>query len=103
MDYLNASPPVLRDYLVYLETILGRSPNTVNEYYLDLRTFFRFLLQKRGLVSPPELDFDAIPIDAVDLELLRSVTRADVLDFLVLRPDSGPNITPAPPRPMATT
>ena len=64
MDYLNASPPVLRDYLVYLETILGRSPNTVNEYYLDLRTFFRFLLQKRGLVSPPELDFDAIPIDA---------------------------------------
>ena len=96
MDYLNASPPVLRDYLVYLETILGRSPNTVNEYYLDLRTFFRFLLQKRGLVSPPGLDFDAIPIDAVDLELLRSVTRADVLDFLVFAARQRPKYHTSP-------
>ena len=99
MDYLNASPPVLRDYLVYLETILGRSPNTVNEYYLDLRTFFRFLLQKRGLVSPPELDFDAIHIDAVDLELLRSVTRADVLDFLVFAARQRPKYHTSPATP----
>lgn len=99
MDYLNASPPVLRDYLVYLETILGRSPNTVNEYYLDLRTFFRFLLQKLGLVSPPELDFDAIPIDTVDLELLRSVTRADVLDFLVFAARQRPKYHTSPATP----
>ena len=96
MDHLNDSPKVLRDYLVYLETILGRSPNTVNEYYLDLRTFFRFLLQKRGLVSPPDLDFDAIPIDAVDLELLRSVTRADILDFLVFAARQRPKYHTSP-------
>ena len=42
MDHLKEAPPVLRDYLVYLETILGRSPRTVDEYYLDLRTFSGF-------------------------------------------------------------
>ena len=62
MDYLKEAPPAIRDYLVYLETIMGRSPRTVSEYYLDLRTFFRFILQKRNLV-PPSLDFDQISLE----------------------------------------
>ena len=82
MDYLKDSPTVIRDYLIYLETIMGRSPRTVNEYYLDLRTFFRFILQKRGLASPAA-DFSAISLHQVDLDLVRSVTRSEVLDFLV--------------------
>lgn len=82
MDYLKEAPPAIRDYLVYLETIMGRSPRTVSEYYLDLRTFFRFILQKRNLV-PPSLDFDQISLEHVDLELVRSVSRAEILDFLV--------------------
>ncbi len=82
MDHLRESPPVIRDYLVYLETIMGRSLRTVSEYYLDLRTFFRYLLQKRGLVSPA-LDFDKIELDRVDLALVGSVTRSEILDFLV--------------------
>lgn len=96
MDHLNDAPPVLRDYLVYLETIMGRSPNTVNEYFLDLRTFFRFLLQKRSMVSPPDLAFDEISIDAVDLELLRSVTRADILDFLIFAARKRPKYHSSP-------
>ena len=80
MDYLKEAPPVIRDYLVYLETIMGRSPRTVSEYYLDLRTFFRFILQKRSLV-PSSLDFDQISLEHVDLELVRSVSRAEILDF----------------------
>lgn len=96
MDYIKEAPPVLREYLVYLETILGRSKNTVNEYYLDLRTFFRFLLKKRGQVSPPELPFDQISIDSVDLEMLRSVTRADILDFLVFAARERPKYHTSP-------
>ena len=42
--YLTNCPPVLREYLGYMETVKGRSANTVDGYYLDLRTFFRFLL-----------------------------------------------------------
>ena len=44
MDYRSDAPKILRDFLAYHETIKGHSYNTVDEYFLDLRTFFRFLL-----------------------------------------------------------
>ena len=31
------------DYIVNLQVVRALSPLTVHEYYLDLRTFFRFL------------------------------------------------------------
>ena len=81
-DPIRTAPPVIRDFLVYLETIMGRSPATVNEYFLDLRTFFRYILQKKQL-SPPDVPFDEISLDGVDLELVKQITRSDVLDYLV--------------------
>ena len=42
-DYRLTAPPVLRDFLVYHETIQGHSRKTVDEYYLDLRNFFRYV------------------------------------------------------------
>ena len=81
MDIARAPAP-LRDFLVYMETIMGRSRRTVNEYFLDLRTFFRFLLQKRGL-SPEDMPFEEISIGAVDLALLDSVTRSEIIDYLL--------------------
>lgn len=82
MDPIKTAPPALRDYLVYLDTIMGRSPGTVNEYFLDLRTFFRFLLLKRG-IFPADMPFDEIPIDSIDVALIESVSRSEVLDYLV--------------------
>lgn len=77
--------PQLRDYLFYLETIKGRSPKTVQEYYTDLRTFFRFLLVYRSdnhaALSDDDL-FQTIEISVVNLELLRSITLSDIYEFL---------------------
>ena len=36
-------PQVLREFLAYHETIKGQSQRTIDEYYLDLRMFFRFV------------------------------------------------------------
>ena len=52
MDRSDA-PQVLRDFLVYHETIRGHSKNTVDEYYLDLRTFFRYLKLSRPSSNAP--------------------------------------------------
>lgn len=73
--------PVLRDFLTYHETILGHSRRTADEYYLDLRRFFRYLKQSRGLVDS-KTPFDEIPIEDVDLDLLGSVTITDVYEFV---------------------
>lgn len=78
--YYAESPDVLKEYLGYMETIKGRSENTVNGYFVDLRTFFRFLLVQRGLAQETS---DAQPdIRLVDLQLLRSVTLSDLFEFM---------------------
>ncbi len=77
--------PQLRDYLFYMETIKGRSPKTVQEYYTDLRTFFRFILVYRSDDHTPFTDYEAfqkIEISDVTLDLIRSVTLSDIYEFL---------------------
>lgn len=80
MDRSDA-PQVLRDFLIYHETIRGHSKATVDEYYLDLRTFFRFLKLSRGLV-PRTAEFEEISISDVDVSFVAAVTLTEVYDFL---------------------
>ena len=78
--YMAECPQILREYLGYMETVKGRSANTVNGYFIDLRTFFRFLLIQRGICKP---NTDSPPnIRLVDLDLLRTVTIADLFEFM---------------------
>lgn len=66
---------------MYHETIKGHSIATVDEYFLDLRMFFRFLKLSRGLV-PRASEFDEISIVDVDLSFVAEVTLNEVYDFL---------------------
>ena len=81
MDYRDEAPPILRDYLTYHETIKGHSRATVDEYFLDLRNFFRFLKIERGLV-PRAAELDEISIQDVDLDFVSRVTLAEVYAYL---------------------
>lgn len=81
MDYRIEAPPILRDFLVYHETIQGHSRRTVDEYYLDLRNFFRFLKQSKHLVSP-DVSIDNISIEDADLSLVRDVTLTDIYSYM---------------------
>ena len=81
MDYRTEAPPLLRDFLVYHETIQGHSRRTVDEYYLDLRNFFRFLKRDKKLV-PDDLPMDQIPIDDVGIDLIRTVTLTDIYAYM---------------------
>ena len=87
-------PQLLRDFMTYHETIKGQSPRTINEYYLDLRMFLRFIKLMRNDM-PITTSLEDIPIKDVDLEFIRSITTSDVFDFLsylasdrVFNPDS---------------
>ena len=84
MDYNEFSqlPPVLRDYVTYLQTIKSRSSATVNEYFTDLRTFFRFLKVKRQLVDS-DIDFEKIDLNDIDIDFIRTISLTDGYEFLV--------------------
>ena len=91
MDYRHDAPKILRDFLIYHETIKGQSPRTISEYYLDLRMFFRFMTLMRNDM-PIHTRLDDIPIKNIDLDFIRSITTTDVFDFLsYLANDRTPN------------
>lgn len=78
---LTDCPAPLRDFLFYMETIKGRSVRTVEAYYIDLRTFLRFLLWERK-IAPANIAFEEISIQGVDIPLLASVSLSEVYEFL---------------------
>lgn len=80
-DYRTESPQVLRDFLTYHETIRGHSNATVNEYFLDLRNFMRYLKVIRNMV-PRDTDLEEISIMDVDAAFLRQVTLMEVYEYL---------------------
>ena len=88
-------PQVVRDFLVYHETIKAQSPKTINEYYLDLRMFLRFIKLMRSEL-PIQTRLDDIPIRDIDINFISNIKSSDIYDFLsylasdrVVNPDSA--------------
>ncbi len=74
-------PIILEDFLNYIETIKGKSENTVKEYFFDLRTLFRFLKLRYKLVDK-NTPFDEIDISDIDETIIRKVTLQDLYAFI---------------------
>ena len=81
VDYRTEAPPILRDFLAYHETVKAHSKQTVDEYFLDLRNFFRYLKQTRDS-SLSGLALDEIDIKDIDLEFVSTVTLTDIYGYM---------------------
>lgn len=81
VPYKDKSSQPMREFLAYHDTIKGQSPATIDSYFMDLRTFTRYLMLERGLV-PRDADMEDIDVRGADLALYAGVTQSDVYDFL---------------------
>ena len=81
IDYRTEAPPILRDFLSYHETIKAHSQRTVDEYFLDLRNFFRYLKMTRD-PSLKGIALQDIDIMDVDLDFVASVTLTDIYEYI---------------------
>ena len=81
IDYRSDSPQILLDFLSYHETIRAHSKRTVDEYYLDMRNFFRYLKQIRDPALRSK-NLDEIDILDVDLPFIRTITLTDIYGYL---------------------
>jgi site-specific recombinase XerD len=95
------APPFLADFLGYIETIKGKSKDTVLVYFYDLRLFFRFLAQRYGLVGA-DVEFDDIDISALSQDILRRVALGDLYAFLSFVNSERANSSYARARKVAT-
>ena len=80
-DCFSLAPPIIKEFLGYMGTVKGKSPLTVEEYFMDLRTFFRYMKQHRNQV-PQDMPFDEISIDDIDLEFIKTITLTDVYEYM---------------------
>lgn len=84
VDYTEL-PEVVRSFIKYKLTVQGRSQKTMDEYALDLRTFFRYITVKRRggdarAMSGEELA--AVDISGMGVDVATSVSSEDIYDFL---------------------
>lgn len=79
--YFKEAPTIIKEFLGYMGNIKGRSGLSVDEYYRDLRTFFRFMLKEKN-ESYNDTDINDIDISDVDISFIQSITFADILLFL---------------------
>ena len=80
-DYRLDAPTILLEFLSYHETVKAHSKRTVDEYYLDLRNFFRYLKQLRDPALKDKA-LDEIDIRDIDVPFLSDVTLTDIYSYL---------------------
>lgn len=73
--------PELKDFITYLEVIKGKSKNTVNAYYYDLRLFYRYVKIKNN--SKLSLDeIDSVEISDVPFDYIKKIRLTDLYDYM---------------------
>lgn len=81
VNFRNEAPEIIKEYLFYCLTIRGKSEKTVNEYYLDLRMFFRYMKLSKKLVKN-DTPLSEINIDDIDLDFIKSIRLTDGIQFM---------------------
>ncbi|MEE3332742.1 MAG: tyrosine recombinase XerC [Ruminococcus sp.] len=79
VNFMEEAPDIIKEFLLYMQNIKGRGLKTIDEYYIDLRTFFRYINMSRKISSEP---FDEISIDNVDVNLIKSITLRETYEFM---------------------
>lgn len=82
-NYYDNAPQPIKDFIYYEQIVKGRSELTVKNYYIDLRTFFRYYKMKNGRASDDLEDFSAIDISDITDDDIKSVDLQTAQEFLV--------------------
>lgn len=90
-DYRLEAPQIVRDFLRFLKMSKNSSDKTIEEYYLDLRTFLRFMKMERAAI-PGGTAFEDILINDIDLSFIGAISKVDINSFVdYLRSDRVAN------------
>lgn len=87
---MQAAPEVLRQFLIYNETIKNKASSSIDEYFRDLQTFFRYIKLIKGRVLD-DTNFDRIEINDIDIDLIKTIKVTDLYSYLVFCKDDRNN------------
>ena len=75
-------PDFFLDYILYITVTKSLSSRTVQEYYLDIRLFLKYLRMMREPQFQDINDLQQIPIKDMSVSALQSVTLQDLYNYL---------------------
>ena len=90
-EYYNDCPEYLADFLTYMQLVKARGDRTVEAYYIDLRTFLRYLRIEHNDIDPNKVPFEEITISEVPFEYVRKLRLIDAYDYLKWLADERSN------------
>ncbi len=80
----NKNPEFLNDYLVHIRVVKMLSERTIDEYYLDIRLFLKYIVNDDG-------DVDDTDISSMTVEDLKKITLSDIYNFIFYAADERSN------------
>lgn len=95
-------PQLVIDFLNYLETIKGKSPNTISGYKIDLQLFFRFMKVYKDNIKDLSMELEEIDISDIDEKFINTIKLTDIYAFLSFVEKERNNSTYARARKVAT-
>ena len=75
-------PPLVQDYLIYIEAIKGHSSLSVVEYAGDLKNFFMYIVRQKGLF-PASAEDNEIDLTRVDISFIKTITLNDAYQYMI--------------------
>lgn len=85
LNYNNKeNPEFLNDYLVHIRVVKMLSERTINEYYLDVRLFLKYILNTDGYI-------DGTDISSMTAADLKKITLSDIYNFIFYTADERSN------------
>lgn len=80
-EYLDDCPDYVKSFLTNLTLVRDRGSRTEEAYYIDLRTFLRYLMLSHGDV-PRDSEFSKIKIADVPISYIDKFTLSDAYEYL---------------------
>ena len=90
-SYRNDCPYYLKDFLTYVRVVRNHTERTEENYYIDLRTFLRYLKIRHGDV-PEDTQFSEISIADVPLTYVENFSLMDAYEFMSYLMDVRHNV-----------
>ncbi len=81
-NYTDDCPDYLEQFLTYLKVVRDRGERTVEAYYIDLRSFLRYVKIKNRLADPDKIEWNDITISDVPLKLVTDFKLLDAYGYL---------------------
>ena len=91
--YSEDCPEYLADFLTNMLVVRNRGERTVEAYYIDLRTFLRYLKIINGEVDMKDTKWEDITIADTKLEYLRKFTLMNSYEYLAWLAEDRKNTT----------